>query len=95
MGYDLLILGGGPAGFRAAERAGHFGLKTALFEGNALGGVCLNEGCIPTKTMLYSAKLYDYNLIRCERITQSTIQTIRAMFLLQQVLVDTYSEVWR
>ena len=60
MTYDLLILGGGPAGFRAAERAGHFGLNTAIFEGNALGGVCLNEGCIPTKTMLYSAKLYDY-----------------------------------
>ena len=60
MSYDLLILGGGPAGFRAAERAGHFGLKAALFEGSALGGVCLNEGCIPTKTMLYSAKLYDY-----------------------------------
>lgn len=59
MTYDLLILGGGPAGFRAAERAGHFGLKAALFEGKALGGVCLNEGCIPTKTMLYSAKLYD------------------------------------
>lgn len=60
MTYDLLILGGGPAGFRAAERAGHFGLNTAVFEGKTLGGVCLNEGCIPTKTMLYSAKLYDY-----------------------------------
>ncbi len=60
MTYDLLILGGGPAGFRAAERAGHFGLSAAIFEGKALGGVCLNEGCIPTKTMLYSAKLYDY-----------------------------------
>jgi dihydrolipoamide dehydrogenase len=60
MTYDLLILGGGPAGFRAAERAGHFGLNAAIFEGKALGGVCLNEGCIPTKTMLYSAKLYDY-----------------------------------
>ena len=60
MTYDILILGGGPAGFRAAERAGHFGLNTALFEGKTLGGVCLNEGCIPTKTMLYSAKLYDY-----------------------------------
>ena len=59
MTYDLLILGGGPAGFRAAERAGHFGLNAALFEGKTLGGVCLNEGCIPTKTMLYSAKLYD------------------------------------
>jgi len=60
MTYDLLILGGGPAGFRAAERAGHFGLSAAIFEGKALGGVCLNEGCIPTKTMLYSAKLFDY-----------------------------------
>ena len=60
MTYDLLILGGGPAGFRAAERAGHFGMSAAIFEGKALGGVCLNEGCIPTKTMLYSAKLYDY-----------------------------------
>ena len=60
MTYDVLILGGGPAGFRAAERAGHFGLSAAVFEGKALGGVCLNEGCIPTKTLLYSAKLYDY-----------------------------------
>ena len=60
MTYDLLILGGGPAGFRAAERAGHFGMNTAVFEGKSLGGVCLNEGCIPTKTVLYSAKLYDY-----------------------------------
>ena len=60
MTYDLLILGGGPAGFRAAERAGHFGLNAAIIEGKTLGGVCLNEGCIPTKTMLYSAKLYDY-----------------------------------
>jgi len=60
MTYDILILGGGPAGFRAAERAGHFGLSAALFEGKTFGGVCLNEGCIPTKTMLYSAKLYDY-----------------------------------
>ena len=62
MTYDLLILGGGPAGFRAAERAGHFGLKAALFEENALGGVCLNEGCIPTKTLLYGAKVYNYAL---------------------------------
>ncbi|MDD6337764.1 MAG: dihydrolipoyl dehydrogenase [Lentisphaeria bacterium] len=60
MSCDLLILGGGPAGFRAAERAGHFGLSVTIFEGNMLGGICLNEGCIPTKTLLYSAKLYDY-----------------------------------
>lgn len=57
--YDLLIIGGGPAGYVAAERAGQKGLKVVLFEKNALGGVCLNEGCIPTKTMLYSAKTYE------------------------------------
>ena len=57
--YDLIILGGGPAGYLAAERAGHAGLRVALVEERALGGVCLNEGCIPTKTLLYSAKLYD------------------------------------
>lgn len=57
--YDLLIIGGGPAGYVAAERAGHKGLKVLLFEKKSMGGVCLNEGCIPTKTMLYSAKLYE------------------------------------
>ena len=58
--YDLIILGGGPAGYNAAERAAHGGLKTLLIEKRALGGVCLNEGCVPTKTLLYSAKIYDY-----------------------------------
>ena len=56
---DLLILGGGPAGYVAAERAGQAGLKVVLFEKSAMGGVCLNEGCIPTKTLLYSAKMYE------------------------------------
>ncbi len=59
--YDLIILGGGPAGYNAAERAAHSGLKTLVIEKRALGGVCLNEGCIPTKTLLYSAKIYDYS----------------------------------
>ncbi len=57
--YDLLIIGGGPAGYVAAERAGHKGLSVILFEKKAMGGVCLNEGCIPTKTLLYSAKTYE------------------------------------
>lgn len=57
--YDVAIIGGGPAGYTAAERASANGLKTVLFEKNALGGVCLNEGCIPTKTLLYSAKTLD------------------------------------
>ena len=57
---DLAIIGGGPGGYVAAERAGAKGLNVVLFEKNNLGGVCLNEGCIPTKTLLYSAKVYDY-----------------------------------
>ncbi|MDR2894095.1 MAG: FAD-dependent oxidoreductase, partial [Alistipes sp.] len=56
---DLAIIGGGPAGYVAAERAGAAGLSVVLFEKNALGGVCLNEGCIPTKTLLYGAKTYE------------------------------------
>ena len=58
--YDLAIIGGGPGGYVAAERAGAAGLSVVLFEKRELGGVCLNEGCIPTKTLLYSAKVYDY-----------------------------------
>ncbi len=56
---DLAIIGGGPAGYVAAERAGAKGLSVVLFEKKELGGVCLNEGCIPTKTLLYGAKVYD------------------------------------
>jgi len=58
--YDLIVIGGGPAGYLAAERAGHAGLKTAVIEKRALGGVCLNEGCIPSKALLNSAKLYEH-----------------------------------
>lgn len=58
--YDILILGGGPAGYLAAERAGHAGLNTLLIEKRFLGGVCLNEGCVPSKALLNSAKILDY-----------------------------------
>lgn len=58
--FDLIVLGGGPGGYLAAERAAEEGLKVALVEKRFLGGVCLNEGCIPTKTLLNSAKIYDY-----------------------------------
>ena len=57
--YQLAIIGGGPAGYTAAEAAARAGLSVVLFEKRSLGGVCLNEGCIPTKTLLYSAKAYD------------------------------------
>ena len=57
--YDIAIIGGGPAGYTAAAEAASAGLSTILFEKNALGGVCLNEGCVPTKALLYSAKVFD------------------------------------
>lgn len=56
--FDLLVLGGGPGGYLCAERAAQGGMKVCLFEKKSLGGTCLNEGCIPTKTLLNSAKLY-------------------------------------
>ena len=49
---DLAIIGAGPAGYVAAERAGAKGLSVTLFEKNNRGGVCLSEGCVPTKTLL-------------------------------------------
>ena len=56
--FDLLVLGGGPGGYLCAERAAQGGMKVAVFEKKALGGTCLNEGCIPTKTFLNSSKMY-------------------------------------
>jgi len=58
--FDLIVLGGGPAGYLAGERAGQAGMKTLIIEKRSLGGVCLNEGCIPSKALLHSAKVFDY-----------------------------------
>ncbi len=58
MQYFLAIIGGGPAGYTAAEKASKAGKDVVLFEQNALGGTCLNVGCIPTKSLLYGAKQY-------------------------------------
>ena len=58
MSYDVIVLGGGPGGYSAAEKCGAAGLKTVCIEGIHLGGTCLNEGCIPTKSLLNSGKLY-------------------------------------
>lgn len=57
--YDVVIIGSGPGGYVAAVRAGQLGLKTAVVERDALGGVCLNVGCIPTKALLHSADLLE------------------------------------
>jgi len=60
MDYDLIIIGAGPGGYVAAERAGEQGKKVLLIEKAHLGGVCLNCGCVPSKTLLNSAKVYHY-----------------------------------
>lgn len=56
--YDVIVLGGGPGGYLCAERAAQAGLKAAVIEKRWLGGTCLNEGCVPTKSLLYCAKQY-------------------------------------
>ena len=57
--YDVLVIGGGPAGYVGAIRAAQLGLKTACVERSKLGGVCLNWGCIPSKSLLANAELYE------------------------------------
>ena len=59
MKYDLIIIGSGPAGYVAAIRAGEVGLRTAIIEKENIGGMCLNWGCIPSKSIIESAKLYN------------------------------------
>ena len=57
--YDISIIGGGPGGYVAAIKASQLGMKVALFEEDRLGGVCLNWGCIPTKSLLHSAEFIE------------------------------------
>src|SRR5215468_4463791 len=60
MAYDVIVIGSGPGGYPAAIRASQLGFKTAIIEKEALGGICLNWGCIPTKALLKSAQVYEY-----------------------------------
>lgn len=65
MNYDVIIIGAGPAGYVAAIRAGQVGLKTLLIDKDKVGGMCVNWGCIPSKSMIESAKFY-YRLNQAE-----------------------------
>src|ERR1700753_460854 len=58
--FDIIIIGSGPGGYVCAIRAAQLGLKTAIVERDALGGICLNWGCIPTKALLKSAEVFEY-----------------------------------
>ena len=60
MNYDIIVVGSGPGGYVTAIRASQLGLKTAIVEREALGGICLNWGCIPTKALLKSANVFEY-----------------------------------
>ncbi len=60
MKYDILVIGSGPGGYVAAIRASQLGMKVGVVEKNELGGVCLNWGCIPTKSLLKSAQVFEY-----------------------------------
>ena len=60
MNYDVIIIGSGPGGYVTAIRAAQLGLKVAVVEKENLGGICLNWGCIPTKSLLKSSQAYEY-----------------------------------
>ncbi len=91
--YDLIVIGGGPGGYLAAERAAHAGLKTLLIEKRALGGVCLNEGCIPSKALLHAAKQYQHALhgavygVRCGDVTIDQTAVIKRKAKVVRTLV--------
>ena len=56
--FDFIVIGAGPGGYVAAIRAAQLGLKTAVVEKNLVGGVCLNVGCIPSKSLIHNARLF-------------------------------------
>src|SRR5664279_4351292 len=60
MNYDLIVIGSGPGGYVAAIRASQLGMKVGVVERSELGGICLNWGCIPTKSLLKSAQVFEY-----------------------------------
>jgi len=62
MSYDLIVIGSGPGGYVAAIRAAQLGLNVGVVERENLGGICLNWGCIPTKSLLKSAQAFEYAL---------------------------------
>ena len=81
--YDLVVIGAGPGGYEAAlEAAGVYGMKTALVERESIGGTCLNHGCIPTKTLLHSAELYE-QMKECESLGLSAENVVFDMGRIQ------------
>ena len=95
MNYDLIVIGSGPGGYVAAIRGAQLGLKTAVVECAALGGVCLNWGCIPTKALLKSAQAFQY-LLHAESYglkLEGTVQAdLDAMVTRSRTISETMSK---
>lgn len=92
--YELIIIGGGPGGYHAADIAGKSGIQTLLIEKHKLGGVCLNEGCIPSKALLNSAKQYTYALhgeaygVHAKDVTFNIEEVVKRKNQVVKTLVD-------
>ncbi|MCD7717100.1 MAG: dihydrolipoyl dehydrogenase [Lachnospiraceae bacterium] len=86
--YDLIIIGAGPGGYEAAFEAARLGLHTALIEKDSLGGTCLNRGCIPTKTLIHTAGLYD-EIRQASRFGISSGSPVLDMQAVQRHKADT------
>jgi glutathione reductase (NADPH) len=91
--YDVLVIGGGPAGMAAAERAAELGARTAVVERAALGGTCLNSGCVPTRVLAKTARLYrevrtafDYGIVVQEPAVDWERTVARVRETVQRVL---------
>ena len=89
--YDVVVIGSGPAGYVAAIRAGQLGMKTVCIEREALGGVCLNWGCIPSKTLIHNAQVLN-TVKSAESYGISTGTGInRGAWLLQWTTTERYT----
>lgn len=89
--YDLIVVGSGPGGYEAAHKAGQLGKNVLIIEKDALGGVCTNWGCIPTKSLLNSAKLYEHALHSSEKgvITTGVSFDLAAAMKWKQDTIET------
>lgn len=99
--FDLIVIGGGPGGYLCAERAAQGGLKAAVVEQRWMGGTCLNEGCVPTKSLLYCAKQYaaakhgaDYG-VRAEHVAYDHAQVVARKDKVVKTLVSGVKSTMR